>query len=105
MTTFPSHSHQGLITAVTYQQIDASINTLRMEEANAVLPGEEFPVDPMNRLLTIYTAVKPLLVAVAGTPLLPKSWRVGLTLFLSALQTVADGLGGRPQDFKAGKDL
>lgn len=105
MTTFPHNSSQASAKAATYKQINDAINTLAMEtDVKAVLPGEENPDTPVGRierLLNIYEALKPLLATIATLVLLPNSWRAAISLFLAALEAVADGL----PSFKAGKDL
>ena len=99
MTTF--------LNDLTYNAIEASINTLGMQTdaVKAVLPGEEHPADPTARMLKFYAAVKPFLTAIAGVPVIPVKWRAALSLFLRAVDAVADGNGGPSPSFKGGMDL
>lgn len=110
MTTFPIIPNQAPVKAAPYQYINASIRTLAIEIAanNNVLPGEENPDTPIGRierLVKLYEALKPLLQTVAALTLIPRGWRSALSLFLAALEAVADGLADLSAQFKAGKDL
>src|SRR5260370_38925029 len=84
-----STSHQDMEnggTRLSFEIIDARIKALDMESsANKVL----FSADAMQRFLTIYAAVRPILTIVSMLPLLAPHWRDALRLFLGERDTVA----------------
>ena len=93
---------QEMAASKTYKAIDRSIKTLdlsTMEEENTALGGS-FVVN-LDRLVTVYTAVKPLINVLATIPLIPQAWRTAIAFFSKSLDAVVVGV----PDFKAGKDL
>lgn len=111
MTTFPINANQAWIKAASHEQMNEGVIAvlgMEKESRNTVLPGEENPDTPVSlieRLVTIYEALKPLLGTLATLPLFPKAWRAAFSLFLGAVQAVADKLPEVSAAFKAGKDL
>ena len=93
------------ITVPTYEQIDHGIETLdaAVQSGNGLLP--ETPEKLIGHMLNVYEGVKPLLTTLSTLQILPRTWRKGLTLFIGALDAVADGLVNMSAGFKAGKDL
>lgn len=88
-----------------YNEINRAIRSLdiaEMKEPKAALA--DTPGNRIQKLVTVYAAVKPLLSVVATLPLLPSSWRAALALFTSALEAVVLSPELNPS-FKAGKDL
>jgi hypothetical protein len=84
--------------------VDRSIRTLmqEMKHEPAVLP--ETPLGRLQRVLKIYGGIKPLLVILTATPLIPSPWRTALKTFAHSLEALA----ATPEvtaAFKAGKDL
>jgi hypothetical protein len=92
----------SLATSKTFAAIDRSIKTLdlsTMDEENAAIGGNF--VAALDRLVTVYNAVKPLVSVLATLPLIPKAWRAAIAFFSASLDAVVDGV----PEFKAGKDL
>jgi|GEM_PF-2612641 len=101
-----------------HSTITASVSTLGsgdMEmESSAVADS---PAGRLQRFVNVYGAIKPLLTALSTLVILPPKWRVGLTVFIEAIESVvaiAPQLDPNivkiddPQPvpvFKAGKDL
>ena len=57
------------------------------------------PATSVERLVTVFGAVRPILMALASTiPLIPVAWRTLMSAFVSTLDDVS-------ASFKAGKDL
>ena len=89
----------------TYAAINRSVKTIdtaTMEMENGLLAGTF--AERVQRLVTVYNGVKPLLAVLTTLPLIPQAWRAALGLFNSALEAVASSPEAKP-DFKAGKDL
>ena len=102
----------------THAEISSAVSSLssgdmEMEStANADTPGGR-----VQRLVTVYGSIKPLLVTLSTLAIIPPKWRAGLTVFLQAIESVvliAPQLDpdivkiDDPQPvpvFKAGKDL
>jgi len=88
---------------LSYAAINRSIKTLdlsSMEQMESAAIGGSFVVD-LDRLVQVYTAVKPLISVLTTIPLIPKAWRVALALFNKSLEAVTAAVPA----FKAGKDL
>jgi len=86
----------------TFKAIDRSIKTLdpsTMEEENAAIGGTF--VASLDRLVTVYNAVKPLISVLMTIPLIPQAWRAALAFFGKSLDAVVVAV----PEFKAGKDL
>jgi hypothetical protein len=101
MSTSKNHM-EDLSASKTYAAINRSIKTLdlsTMEEENSVVGGS-FVVN-LDRLVQVYTAVKPLITVLATIPLLPQAWRAAIAFFNKSLDAVIVAV----PDFKAGKDL
>jgi hypothetical protein len=81
---------------LTFEIIDNRIKALQLDAESGVDEVLLSP-DAMKRFVTIYGAVRPILMIVATSPLFPRHWRSALRLFLGTLDNVAS--------FKAGKDL
>jgi hypothetical protein len=92
------------IAVPSYNRIDRGLRGLKNIEAENTLLPESFD-GHVQRAVRIYIAVRPLLTVLATLPLLPPSWRSGLTLFTKALDAVAAGVDGISANFKAGRDL
>jgi hypothetical protein len=57
------------------------------------------PATSVERLVAVFDAVRPILMAIASTiPLIPAAWRTLMGVFVSTLDDVS-------ASFKAGKDL
>jgi hypothetical protein len=91
---------------VSFKQIDASLKTLTVEQPNAAQP--ETLTARVEKLAKVYSSIKPLLAAVAALPIIPQTWRIGLTLFAQTIDLVVSApelVAAGDADFKAGKDL
>ena len=94
-----SNAASVLTPQFTFAEIDQKIAWLRSpDRADLLTPG----ADPMTRLVTIYRAVRPIILVVLSLPLLPPTWRSVLKLFVNNLDTLATAFD---PTFKAGKDL
>jgi hypothetical protein len=63
-------------------------------------------ISKAQRLVATYTAVRPILAAISVLPLVPANWRLGLRVFIEALDAfVVTPSVTAQEDFKAGKDL
>jgi hypothetical protein len=98
--------------------ITASVSTIGtgdMEMENAALTGT--PGQRLERFVSVYGSIKPLLTALSTLVILPPKWRVGLIVFIRTIESV---VAIAPQldpgivkiddpkpvpDFKAGKDI
>lgn len=102
MSTSKNHI-DALAASKSYAAINRSIKTLDLssmkEMENAALGGS-FVVN-LDRLVQLYTAVKPLISVLTTIPLIPQAWRVALALFNKSLEAVTNAV----PEFKAGKDL
>ena len=93
---------EELAASKTWKAIDRSVKTLdltAMDEENAAI-GASFATS-LDRLVTVYNAVKPLISVLATIPLIPQAWRAAIALFNKSLDAVVAAV----PDFKAGKDL
>jgi hypothetical protein len=93
-------------TDLVHHNITASISTLGsedMEMENSALA--DTPNGRVQRLVTIYGSIKPLLLVLTTLVILPPSWRDGIKVFVGALDAVAVVAPQFDPDFKAGKDL
>jgi hypothetical protein len=90
---------------VSFKHIDKAIKTLKladMEQENALL-GDNLS-GRVQKLVKVYSSIKPLLVAVSALPIIPATWRAALVIFTQAVEAVVASPEIAP-DFKAGKDL
>ena len=103
MTTFP-HPDSYL----TFAAIDAHVR------AQAAATPPQTAQNAQQRLFARYTAIRPILAALAVFPLIPPTWRAGIIAFMATADEVAlltqAPIGTTPApvpanpDFKAGKD-
>ena len=104
MSTGEKHVKE-LTASKTYALINRSIRTLNIAEME-----QEREIASLNaaqrvqKLVKVYTAIKPLLAVISSLPLLPQAWRAAVSLFLAAVEAVVSSPELNP-DFKAGKDL
>jgi len=101
MSTSKNHMEE-MAASRTYDAINRSIKALdlaTMEKGNT-LDGTSF-VTRLDQLVTVYTAVKPIIAVLTTVPLIPKTWRAVLGFFSRSLDAVVIAV----PDFKAGKDL
>src|SRR5438067_7298741 len=80
----------------SFQTIDQEIRSIGMD----TLISAASTKDRVQRLAALYPPVRPLLRAIAATPVIPKHWRAALQLLLATLDDIENAL--RP-NFKAGK--
>jgi hypothetical protein len=81
----------------TFEHIDQQIRTL---DRTALAAQPAALLGPISHLLTIYQALRPLLLAMSTLPLFPANWRNALVLFLHSLDALDHN-----ETFKAGKDV
>ena len=103
MTTIPQTD-----THLTFAGIDAHVRA----QAATVLPTQSKQSN-VDRLISRYSMIRPILVALEAIPLIPPAWRAGLVAFTTTADAVAfeyqapatdpTPLPVNP-DFKAGKD-
>ena len=103
-----------MTTKNTYPAPDVDLNFEAIDEhiegagLDALLAqaAVETPLNKTDKLLASYTAVRPILAALSVLPLLPAQWRMGLRIFVGALDAFALPVGDAAvDDFKAGNDL
>lgn len=73
--------------AINYGAINASIRTLNLEAEHTIQPASMPTL--IQRLVTLYRGLRPLLMALATLPFIPASWRAALAAFLGVLEAVA----------------
>ncbi len=77
---------------ISFKSIDQGVKAFQASASNArTQKGTE-------RFVTLYAAVKPIIVLLSTIPLIPLMWRSALLDFLKSLDEVS-------ATFKAGKDL
>ena len=102
MSTIPQEASTN---TVSFKYIDKSVKTLNlaeMEQENSLLPDNLS--GRVQKLVKVYSAIRPLLTVVSTLPIIPAAWRAALTIFSQAVEAVVSS----PEisaDFKAGKDL
>jgi len=82
----------------SFETINAHVSGLDLSEVTAPAATAQTGADRAQRLMTAYTAARPILVAVAAIPFIPANWRAVVTVFVVTLDEVT-------ASFKAGKDL
>jgi len=90
--------------AITFEIIHRSLAGL---DLNTLGAPETTPADPAartERVLTVYRAVRPLLIGLTTVQLVPPQFRDGLALFVTTFDGFANGVSASGE-FKAGKDL
>ena len=85
------------------KNIDRGVNALMAEMAheNTLLP--DTPLRIVQRVVTFYRGVRPILVVVTKLPIIPPSWTGVVNIFINALDALAQI--DVTAEFKAGKDL
>ena len=89
--------------AVSFKHIDKAVKTFsidKMEQENALLPDNLS--GRVQKLVKVYSSIKPLLTVVAALPIIPATWRAALAIFTQAVEAVVSSPEISP-DFKAGK--
>jgi hypothetical protein len=96
MSTGQQHHNEQ--NAISFEAINAHVNNIDLSEVTAPTAAPQAAADRAQRLMTAYTAARPILVAVSAIPLIPATWRAIVTTLVVALDGVTNS-------FKAGKDL
>jgi hypothetical protein len=96
MSTGQQHHHEN--NATSFEAINAHVSNIDLSEVTAPAAVTQTAADRAQRLMTAYTASRPILVAVSAIPLIPAAWRAIVTTLVAALDGVTNS-------FKAGKDL
>jgi hypothetical protein len=88
----------------TFVDIDRAVTRFGVIDTQKATGEQASPTDRVQKVISIFAIVRPLLVAISALPIIPNSWRMGVQLFVTALDALAAGsvVSG---DFKAGKDL
>jgi hypothetical protein len=84
--------------ALTFEAVNAHVNSIDLAEVTAPTAVPQSSADRASRLITAYTAARPILNVLAATPLIPATWR-------AIVATLVLTLDGVTASFKAGKDL
>src|SRR5436305_8692008 len=95
MSTGQQHHTEN---SVSFDTINAHVNGLDLAAVTAPSAAQQTPANRTQRLVTNYTAARPILVAVAAIPFIPANWRAVITALVVMLDEVNNS-------FKAGKDL
>jgi len=82
----------------SFEAINAHVNNIDLAAVAASTAAPQTAADRAQRLLTAYTAARPILVAVAAIPFIPANWRAIVSVLVATLDQVI-------ASFKAGKDL
>jgi len=90
--------HHNDRNALSFEAINTHINSIDLAEVTALTAAPQTAADRATRLMTAYTAARPILVAVAAIPFIPANWRAIVTVLVATLDQVT-------ASFKAGKDL
>lgn len=90
---------------VSFADIDVAIRRLNLKPSEQETLIADSLTDNLQRLVTIYDALKPLLTALTVLPLFPATWRRTLLYLKQLLDAIVAGAGGITANFKAGKDL
>ena len=81
----------------TYKQIDSSIATLDvagLTNVNSVQPPTF--MDRVQRVVTVYRPLIPLLMVLSNVPFFPASWRAAITILVQALDALASSVPVTP---------
>jgi uncharacterized membrane protein len=92
------HQHHDERNALSFEAINAHVNSIDLAEVTAPTAAPQTAADRAQRLMTAYTAARPILVAVAAIPFIPANWRAIVSVLVVTLDQVT-------ASFKAGKDL
>jgi hypothetical protein len=95
MSTGQQHHSE---TNVSFETINAHVSSIDLSEVTAQSAAPQSAAERAQRLMTAYTAARPILMAVSAIPLIPATWRAIVTTLVAALDGVTN-------TFKAGKDL
>ena len=88
----------------THAAINKAVKSLGdMEMENAAVTDS--PGGRVQRLVSVYTSIKPLLSVLTTLVIIPPSWRAALGFFVQTLEAVVAVAPQISPDFKAGKDL
>jgi hypothetical protein len=90
--------HHSESSNISFEAINAHVSNIDLSEVTAPAAATQTATDREQRLMTAYTAARPILVAVSAIPLIPAAWRAIVTTLVAALDGVT-------ATFKAGKDL
>ncbi|HEX7153169.1 MAG TPA: hypothetical protein VF618_16910 [Thermoanaerobaculia bacterium] len=83
-----------------FRQICDGVATLDLVEVTRQGAIEDTQSERIERLLTIYAGIRPLLSTITAVPLFPAAWRNALKAFINGIDALAILRG-----FKAGRDL
>ncbi len=96
MSTGFDHSNKG--NHLTFDGIDRQVKQFDIVSFTSE-GAVQTSATATERLVTVFEAVRPILMALAATiPLIPAAWRTLMSVFISTLDDVS-------ASFKAGKDL
>jgi hypothetical protein len=90
--------HHSETNNVSFETINAHVSNIDLSEVTAPAASPQTAADRAQRLMTAYTAARPIPMAVSAIPLIPATWRAIVTTLVAALDGVTNS-------FKAGKDL
>lgn len=105
-----THSGNGHAPAGTFDMLPLSFELIDQQIAGLDMPGLSQPplqtgaaviTDAIVRLVMIYRATRPILVVIAGLPLILPGWRKVIEMFVATLDAIA---AATDPAFKAGKD-
>jgi len=98
MSTNFDHSRKN--NHYTFEAIDRGVQEFDFRALSSL----RTPAAQMERLVTVYATVRPILLALTEIRFIPKSWRAVLTIFTVSLDEVSATLDEVSETFKAGKD-
>lgn len=95
----------SLIDFKTKRRLNAAVRETMasLENENPLIADS--PNVLLQRALKVFTGLEPLLAFLTSFPILPQTWRTGLTMLIQAMDALAQVGPQVTVQFKAGRDL
>ena len=95
----------------TFKSIDDQVRAFHADYNAQTAIQSTIKPSPIDRVVKIYSGVKPLLTVLASLNVFPFAWRSAISILMGALDALSTAAVAVPDtvsvnaDFKAGKDL